>query len=196
MAAFSFYPTKNLGALGDAGIVVTDNPDYSQRAKLLREYGWKNRYISEISGWNTRLDEIQAAVLRVKLRHLGEDNSRRRKLANIYLATLAGSCLILPQSANYAMHCYHQFVIRCQNRPALQEHLKNNGIGTLVHYPVPVHMQPAYIGKYRTAGTLKNTERAAAEILSLPLYPEMTEEQINTVIKTILSFIENNPRTL
>lgn len=191
IAAFSFYPTKNLGALGDAGIVVTNNVDYAQKAKLLREYGWEKRYLSEISGWNTRLDEIQAAVLRVKLHHLDADNACRNKLASMYLTGLTGIDLIFPQVASYAQHCYHQFVIRCQNRPSLQEYLKNHGIGTLIHYPIPVHMQPAYRGKYRTAGILKNTEKIAGEILSLPLYPEMSNEQVNTVINAILSFYGN-----
>lgn len=188
MACFSFYPTKNLGALGDGGLVVTDNPDFARRARALREYGWEERYISAIPGWNTRLDEIQSAVLRVKLRYLDADNASRRKLAAHYTAGLGGTPLALPRLRSHVEHVYHLYVIRSAHRVELQSHLKEKGVNALVHYPMPVHLQPAYLGHLRGADHLPVTEEAARTVLSLPIYPELTEKEVQTVIEAVVGF--------
>lgn len=188
LGAFSFYPTKNLGALGDGGAIVTKEAELAKKARVLREYGWRERYISDLPGMNTRLDELQAAVLRVKLRYLDEDNARRRHLASLYHQRLASTDLVLPTTLQGADHVYHQFVIRSAQRDALQAHLKVCGIGTGIHYPMPVHLQPAYKNRVIVHGTLTESERAAREILSLPLYPELSDEVVNTVIDEILNF--------
>jgi len=186
IAAFSFYPTKNLGALGDGGAVVTHDGGLADRVRLLREYGWEERYISKSVGINSRLDELQAAILRVKLRHLDEDNSRRISLARLYTAALTDQERItLPQTASEATHVFHQYVIRVAERDSLRKYLRDRGTGTLVHYPVPVHQQPAYAGCFKLYSPLYETEAAAREILSLPLFPEMTGEQLETVVQQL-----------
>ena len=176
-AAFSFYPTKNLGAIGDGGAVVTNDPKTAARARSLREYGWKDRYVSEVPGMNSRLDEIQAAILRVKLRYLDAANERRRVIAAAYSAALG---IASPPPG----HVYHQYVIRSARRDELQAHLREHGIGTLVHYPVPVHLQPAYRGRIEH-GPLPHSEQAAREVLSLPMYPELSAEAIERVCSAL-----------
>lgn len=188
IACFSFYPTKNLGALGDGGMVVTDNPTLAERVRLLREYGWAKRYTSEISGWNSRLDELQSAVLRVKLRYLDADNAKRERLAAIYDEQLARTSLSLPRRRLNATHVRHLYVVRSTRRDKLQLFLEERNIGTLVHYPVPVHLQPAYIHLIHKEVTLKETERAAGSILSLPMYPELTEGEAKSISELIKSF--------
>lgn len=185
MAAFSFYPTKNLGALGDGGIVVTDREDLAERARLLRQYGWRQRYISEIPGINSRLDEMQAAILRVKLRALDAENSRRRQIAAIYDRELAAAGIELPAVRAEVSHVYHQYVVRTPRRDELQQFLRGQGIGTLIHYPQPVHSQPAYRDRLPSHRDLFHSERAAAEVLSLPIYPEMSDADAAAVIDTI-----------
>lgn len=186
LAAFSFYPTKNLGALGDGGAVVTDDTRLAERVRLLREYGWRERYVSTLAGVNTRLDELQAAILRVKLTYLDKDNERRIQLAQLYGDALAGhSGLTLPGTANGATHVYHQYVIRTAERESLRDHLRARGTGTLIHYPVPIHRQPAYAHLAKIAAPLLETERTVGEILSLPLFPELSEQQLATVIDQI-----------
>ena len=185
MAAFSFYPTKNLGALGDGGAVATNDSTLADRARQLREYGWRQRYISEFCGMNSRLDEVQAAILRVKLRHLDRENACREDLAAEYRAALKDSCVGLPTVAADCRHVYHQFVIRTPKRDALQTHLRERGVSTLVHYPAPVHRQPAYQGRLSQVGTLTFTEQIAQEILSLPMYPELALNQIHMVARLI-----------
>lgn len=187
MAAFSFYPTKNLGALGDGGAIVTNDDELAQRARLIREYGWKERYVSAIAGMNSRLDEMQAAILRVKLPNLEAGNARRRELAQKYDAALNGSALTLPQVLANVVPAFHQYVVRATQRDALQAHLKSQSIGTLIHYPVPIHLQPAY-AQYAGAVPLPNTERCAREVLSLPMYPEMEEANIEIVARAIREF--------
>jgi len=182
MACFSFYPTKNLGALGDGGAVVTNNPELAEKARLLREYGWAERYVSHTPGWNTRLDEIQAAILRVKLKHLDFDNARRFKLANLYSEGLFETGIALPMLQKDAVHVYHLYVIRVKERGSLKAYLRSKDIGATVHYPAPVHLQPAY---EKIAVSLPNTEIAAREVLSLPMYPELTENQVQFVIDSI-----------
>src|SRR5262249_43226286 len=171
--AFSFYPTKNLGALGDGGAIVTNNRELAERARCLREYGWKERYISQLPGVNSRLDELQAAVLRVKLRHLTADNQRRRALAKIYDERLGSTGLTVPAVRPDNEHCYHQYVIRSRHRDALREHLRRSDIATAIHYPQPVHLQPAYRGRITAVGSLAVTEQVCREILSLPIYPQL-----------------------
>jgi len=194
LAAFSFYPTKNLGAIGDGGIIVTDDPTLAEKVKLLRQYGWRQRYISEIPGWNSRLDEIQAAILRVKLRHLQEDNQRRRLLAEIYNQLLVNAPVVLPKERPGSCHSYHQYVIRHPQREELRAFLKKRGISTLVHYPRPIHLQPAYKGRLGDVGSFPNSEQAAREVLSLPLYPEMDEATVHTVAQAIIEYLEGKEK--
>lgn len=184
IAAFSFYPTKNLGALGDGGAVVTNDDDLAERLRLLREYGWRERYVSEIAGMNSRLDELQAALLRVKLQYLDEENAQRRQIAAVYDEGLKTSGLALPKCVGEAEHVYHQYVVRSDERDALKERLREQGIGTLIHYPVPVHLQPAY--RHCAHSALPETERAAREVLSLPMFPQLSDEQALQVCDAIL----------
>ena len=184
MGCFSFYPTKNLGAIGDGGMVVTDNSELADKVRLLREYGWKERFISSDQGWNSRLDEMQAGVLRVKLRYLDADNQKRVSLANDYLAGLANLPLGLPRKRDASDHVYHLFVIKTEDRASLQEYLKKEGIGTGIHYPVPIHQQD-YFAKLAKYGSLKVTEKLSREIVSLPMYPELSRRESDTVIQTM-----------
>ena len=188
IACFSFYPTKNLGAIGDGGFVAADDPQLAENAKLLREYGWRERYVSDLAGWNTRLDELQAAILRVKLRTLDADNARRRHLAELYDELLTASSVTLPPAMPYGEHVYHLYVVRSARRDELQAFLKERGIGTLVHYPRPIHLQPAYRGRLGDVGSLPETERAANEVLSLPMFPELSEAQVRQVAQAIREF--------
>ncbi len=188
IAAFSFYPTKNLGALGDGGAVATNDAGLAERVRLLREYGWAERYVSHIAGWNSRLDELQAAVLRVKLRHLDADNAARAHWAARYASGLGGVGLGLPGARTEGEHVYHLYVIRSARRDELQSFLKTRGVGALVHYPVPVHRQPAYQNRLLGCEALPETERAAREVLSLPMYPELTDAEITMVVEAVRAF--------
>jgi dTDP-4-amino-4,6-dideoxygalactose transaminase len=179
-ACFSFYPTKNLGAIGDGGMLVTDDPEVASRAKGLREYGWRIRYVSEVPGWNSRLDELQAAILRVKLRNLDRDNGARVRLADLYDRKLATLPVGSPARRSDATHVFHLYVVRTKEREELREYLKKREVATGIHYPVPVHNQPAYAGRIRH-GRLPVTEMAVRDILSLPIYPELTEPEARTV---------------
>lgn len=188
LACFSFYPTKNLGALGDGGMIATNDSDLEQQVRLLREYGWAERYISQIPGWNSRLDELQAAVLRVKLRYLDQDNAARRRLAELYRAGLSQTQLVLPQERAGTTVVYHLYVVRSARRDELQQYLRSRGISALVHYPVPVHLQPAYLGRLR-GDSLPETERATQTVLSLPMYPELSDDELSQVIEGVRSFL-------
>ncbi|MCZ2127503.1 MAG: DegT/DnrJ/EryC1/StrS family aminotransferase [Anaerolineales bacterium] len=190
-AAFSFYPTKNLGALGDGGAITTDDSRVAEKARLLRQYGWKERYVSSSKGINSRLDEMQAAFLRVKLRHLNVWNQRRRRIADIYFEALSALDLTLPLRPQDGEHVFHQFVIRSPRRDELREHLKREGIGTLIHYPMPVHLQPAYADIKIPRGALQNSEQAAREVLSLPIFPELTDDEARQVADAIRLFFKN-----
>ncbi len=164
IAAFSFYPTKNLGALGDGGAVLTDDAALAARLRELREYGWRERYVSDFVGMNTRLDELQAAILRPKLRRLDADNARRQAIAGAYDEGLIGLGLALPARRRGATHVFHQYVVRTPRRDAVQAGLKARGIGTNIHYPMPVHLQPAYRGRVAVGpGGLKHSERASRD---------------------------------
>ena len=185
-AAFSFYPTKNLGALGDGGAVVTNDHEIAERVRLLREYGWRERYVSDVAGFNSRLDELQAAILRVKLKYLDEENARRREIARIYDERLATASLRLPERQSRVESVYHQYVARCEERDGLREHMREQGVGTLIHYPVPVHLQPAYQNRVPVhRGALPMTELAAQQVLSLPMHPQMSADQVERVCAVI-----------
>jgi len=185
LACFSFYPTKNLGAIGDGGMVVTGDAALAARLRELREYGWRERYVSATTGVNTRLDELQAAVLRVKLRRLEADTELRRAHAARYREGLGGTSLALPVERPGAHHVYHLYVVRSAGRDELQRRAKEKGVGTLVHYPVPIHLQPAYAGRVRGSDKLPETERAAKDVLSLPMYPELQPLEVSTVIDVL-----------
>ncbi|HEX6957239.1 MAG TPA: DegT/DnrJ/EryC1/StrS family aminotransferase [Ferrovibrio sp.] len=188
VAAYSLYPTKNLGAIGDGGIVTTDDGALAETMRAVREYGWRQRYVSDIAGMNSRLDPLQAAILRVKLTRLPADTARRRSIAESYTTGLDGlSGLALPQTRPGAMPVYHQYVIDAgERRDELQARLKERNIGTLVHYPMPVHLQPAYRGRIPLGPTgLARTERAARSVLSLPMYPQLQNAEVESVIAAI-----------
>jgi dTDP-4-amino-4,6-dideoxygalactose transaminase len=189
VACFSFYPTKNLGALGDGGMVVTNDPALAVALREIREYGWRERYVSARAGINSRLDPIQAAILGVKLRSLEADNARRQVIADSYDRGLTGLPLALPARRPQATHVFHQYVIRLAERDALRAALQAAGIGSGIHYPVPVHQQPAYSGRLACGPSgLGVTERAAPQILSLPIYPQISDEAVDRVIAEIRSF--------
>jgi len=185
IGALSFYPTKNLGAFGDGGAVLVDDPAVASKLRRLRNGGQADRYRHEDAGINSRLDEIQAAVLRVKLRHLEAWTERRRALAALYHGELQGCGVGLPREQPYARAVYHLFVVRHPRRDALAAALQQRGVSTLVHYPIPLHLQPAFAALGGRSGDFPVAERAAAEILSLPLYPEMTDEQALSVAAAV-----------
>ena len=189
IACFSCYPTKNLGAIGDAGLIATNDAKLGTKVKMLREYGWQHRYVSDLVGRNSRLDELQAAILRIKLRHLDEDNSKRQQIAAEYSKLLAGQAVQLPAMRNNAEPVFHLYVIRTNKRNELIEHIKKLNIQAGIHYPMPIHLQPAYKNRLRTAASMRVTEMLADEVLSLPMYPELLSQDVSTVIKAINSYI-------
>lgn len=185
-AAFSFYPTKNLAALGDAGAVATQDAELAERLRVIRQYGWGRRHVSDFTGVNSRLDELQAAVLRVKLGALRNSTQRRRSLAAEYDARL-GACpgVTPPVVRDGCEHAYHQYVVRADRREALLKHLQRAGIPAAVHYPVPLHRQRAFGG---SPVPLPESERAAAEIISLPVHPYLSEEEMGAVCEAMERF--------
>jgi dTDP-4-amino-4,6-dideoxygalactose transaminase len=185
LAAFSFYPTKNLGAIGDGGLVATNDPQLHKRLLALREYGWQQRYVSAFPGLNSRLDPLQAAILSVKLAELDADNQRRRAIAARYSAGLAPLGLELPTVAAGVEHVFHQYVIRTPERDRLGEFLASRSILTGIHYPVPVHLQPGYSDRRLSFAELPQTERLCQEILSLPIFPQLTDADVDRVIGVI-----------
>ncbi len=189
IAAFSFYPTKNLGALGDGGAIITNEPQLADKVRLLRQYGWREHNVSEMPGYNSRLDELQAAILRVKLKYLDRDNEHRQSVARVYDKALADSNCEAPRFAPGVTHVYHQYVITNPQRDSLREHLKECGIGTAIHYRLPVHLQPAYRGRIMCQeGGLPCTERLCPNILSLPIFPQLTEADAHRVCESILAY--------
>lgn len=179
LASFSFYPTKNLGAYGDGGAVICNDPAYAERLKRLRNYGQTTRYVHQERGINSRLDEMQAAVLAVKLRHLDAHNTERRMLAEVYQTTLRDqSQVILPRARDNADHVYHLYVVRVPQRDVVMQSLKEHGVDTLIHYPIPVHRQTAYASLGYAEGSLPVTEQIAREIISLPMYIGLTRSDI------------------
>jgi dTDP-4-amino-4,6-dideoxygalactose transaminase len=187
LAAFSFYPTKNLGAFGDAGAVTGGDPGLMDQVRLLRQYGWRKRYVSDLPGRNSRLDEIQAAILRVRLARLEAENARRDELARQYLAALKDAPLKLPGVAQGRTHCWHQFVVRTDRRDELKAYLEKRNIVCGVLYPMPIHRQPAY---HDAALSLPQTEEACAQVLSLPLHPGLTDEDVARVTREVAGFFE------
>jgi len=183
-ACFSFYPSKNLGALGDGGAVVTEDAALATRLRGLRDYGRTDKHRHETLGWNGRLDELQAAFLRVKLPHLERWNAARAQVADTYCREL-GDAVVTPRTAPGRGHVFHLFVVRSPRRAALQEFLATNWVATQVHYPVPVHLQPVYTTLPHRSLELRETERAAAEVLSLPLFPTITTEQVERVVALV-----------
>lgn len=188
LGCFSFYPTKNLGGYGDGGMVVTNDKKLFEKLKLLRCYGEKRKYEHVLKGGNNRLDEIQAAILRVKLKYLDRWNEERRKRVLIYKRMLERTEVICPIEKEQAKHVYHLFVIRSKKRNALQAFLKEKGIQTLIHYPIPIHLQKAFRELGYRRGALPLTEQYAREVLSLPFFPEMTESEIEGVATQIKTF--------
>lgn len=187
-AAFSFYPTKNLGAFGDGGAVVTADPAVARTAAMVRNYGWEpgRRYISEVRGVNSRLDEIQAVILRVRLRHLDAANRARGRIAAIYDAALGDiPGLEIPHRDPRSSHVFHLYVVRHAERDRIAATLAAEKIGTHIHYPMPVHRQPAYLDHGYPEGSLPVTERASRQILSLPMYPELSETDAMAVADAI-----------
>ena len=190
MGCFSFYPTKNLGAIGDGGAVVTNDDSLAEKIKLMREYGWEERYTSSKEGWNSRLDEIQAAILRVKLKNLGEDNVSRLRHAHQYGNILKDVPLKLPKVRNNSTHVYHLYVVKTYERDDLKEYLQDQGINTTIQYPVPIHKQKYYqeiVGCF----SLPLTEKVANEILSLPMYPELLETDQQKIADAAESFFRD-----
>jgi dTDP-4-amino-4,6-dideoxygalactose transaminase len=188
-AGFSFYPGKNLGALGDGGAVVTNDAQLASMVRLLRNYGSRTKYQNEIRGYNSRLDELQAALLREKLPRLDEWNARRRACAARYLEALASvPDLVLPMVLHQAVPAWHLFVVCHPRRDALQKHLADAGIGTLIHYPVPPHLSGAYQDDGWQRGSFPLAERYAEQVLSLPMGPHLSQQQQEHVIETVLRF--------
>jgi dTDP-4-amino-4,6-dideoxygalactose transaminase len=181
----SFFPSKTLGGYGDGGMVVTNDPALAEIVRKLRTHGWRVKYHPEVIGYNSRLDELQAAILRVKLRHLDAWNERRRKIAEQYRALLAGNGIELPWEAPYARHVYHLYVIRVKEREAVQDRLKAMGIASAVYYPKPLHLVEPYRDLGYGRGSFPEAERAAEETLAIPLYPEMTDDQIEAVASAV-----------
>ena len=187
--ATSFYPSKNLGALGEAGAITTNDDEIAYRVRVMRNYGSQQRYYNEIKGFNARIDELQAGLLSTKLKHLAQWTAERRQIASWYMEELS-DCpeIILPQIEDGATHVYHLFVVRTAQRDALQQHLQSTGIGTVIHYPVPPHLQQAYSDLEYGKGDFPIAEEIADTILSLPLYIGMTREQVVYVCKSIKSY--------
>lgn len=185
VACWSFYPGKNLGAMGDGGAITTDREDLAERIRELRNYGSREKYVHEIKGVNSRLDPIQAAVLRAKLPTLDEWTQRRRALAAFYHEALADSGLVLPHVQDGVEHAWHLFVVRSDRRDALQARLTDSGIGTLIHYPIPTHLQQAYAGLGHARGSFPIAERMADRILSLPMGPQVSQDQADAVVRAI-----------
>jgi len=186
--AWSFYPGKNLGALGDGGAVTTNNQEISDRIRALRNYGSREKYVNEVQGYNSRLDTIQAAVLRVKLKYLDEWNDRRKAIANTYLEEFIGIGLTLPYVPDWADPVWHLFTVRSRNREKLRHYLEENGIGTMIHYPIPPHLQQAYSTLGYVSGNYPISEILAKEVLSLPMGPQLDQAGMQKVVKVIKMF--------
>lgn len=188
VGAFSFYPGKNLGALGDAGAAITDNAEVAGKMKALANYGSVEKYVHVYAGNNTRLDEIQAAFLRVKLPHLDKWNAERNRIAQKYLEGIKNSKIVLPITREECNHVWHVFAVRCDERDRLQKYLSENGVATVIHYPIPMHLQGAFENLGHTEGAYPVAEMIAKTELSLPLYIGMTEEEIQYVVDVLNKF--------
>ena len=188
---FSFFPTKNLGAFGDGGLITTNDEKLYEKIKLLRVHGSRKKYYHELIGHNSRLDEIQAAILRVKLKYLDNWIERRIEIAKIYSEGLKDLDVIVPEVKPYLRHVYHQYVIRTKHRDELQEYLSNKGIGTAIYYPLPLHLQECYKDLGYREGDLPEAEKASKEVIALPMWPELTNEEVNYIVESIREFFLN-----
>jgi dTDP-4-amino-4,6-dideoxygalactose transaminase len=189
VAAFSFYPTKNLGAVGDAGALVTDDVELAERARMLRNYGQRDRYHHEVAGLNSRLDELQAALLLVRLEHLQQQTMRRREIAHRYhdeIQNPAITMLDLPSEPD--AHVHHLFVVRCEDRELLQRHLMQNNVTSLIHYPIPAHLQPPFVGIVRDPMGLPNSERHARTCVSVPCHAALSDDETDQIIDAMNTF--------
>jgi dTDP-4-amino-4,6-dideoxygalactose transaminase len=186
MACFSFYPGKNLGAYGEGGAVTTSNAEYARSIRMLRDWGQDRKYHHVLRGFNYRMEGFQGAILRVKLRHLDSWTEARRALVNKYNQLLADSGMELPKQMPWARHVYHAYTVRTKERGVVQAALEKEGIQTGIHYPVPVHLQPAYADLGYARGAFPHSEKAANEVLSLPLFPEMKDDQIRSVSQALM----------
>ena len=185
VGCFSFYPSKNLGAFGDGGAIATNDNELAQKLKVLRNYGSEKRYYNQVVGYNSRLDEIQAGLLRVKLSHLNELTEERNRIVRRYISEIKNPLIELPKVREKATHIWHLFVIKCKNRDKLQQYLSEHGIGTVIHYPIPPHLSEAYKYLGIEKGQLPITEKYAKTVLSIPMYNGMKEEEINYVIEVL-----------
>jgi dTDP-4-amino-4,6-dideoxygalactose transaminase len=189
VGAYSFYPTKNLGAVGDAGAIVTSDPEVADRARSMRNYGQTTRYVHDVIGLNSRLDELQAAILRVRLPHLAEATARRRAIATNYVSGINNPVVsLLSPPADTASHVHHLFVVLAEHRSALQNHMTGSGIETLIHYPIPVHRQWPFLQVERDPTGLSNSERHGEQCLSLPCAPHLTDAECDRVVEAVNSF--------
>ena len=188
ISCFSFYPTKPLGALGDSGALLTNDKALAEKLKKLRNYGSGVKYVNELTGMNSRLDEVQAAILQVGLIHLKEGNEYRRKIAERYLSEIHNPLIELPKIRRNAYHVFHIFALRCKERDALQKHLENNGVKTLIHYPIPPHMQQCYSYLGYKEGDFPVSEAYAKQELSLPIYVGLPDEEVTQIIHVVNSF--------
>ncbi len=184
-SCFSFFPSKNLGGAGDGGMILTNDAELAQKLRMLRHHGSEKKYYHKILGFNSRLDEIQAAILLVKFKYLKEWTEKRRRKAQIYHELLHTLPLELPFESAYAKHVYHLYIVRTRKRDLLVEALKRNSIGTGIYYPLPLHLQQVYSHLSYSEGDLPESERASRETCALPLFPEITDEQINQVVKVV-----------
>jgi dTDP-4-amino-4,6-dideoxygalactose transaminase len=189
IACFSCYPTKNLGAIGDGGLIATNQPELARKIKAVREYGWEKRYISDIPGRNSRLDEIQAAILRVKLRYLDRDNQKRREIANLYLSELMDSKIKKPSIRKNTEPVFHLFVVEVDNRTKIIDFLNQQEIFPAIHYPQPIHLQGAYKNRIKTHINMSVTESVANKVLSLPIYPELSQRDAKKVVMNLIKAI-------
>jgi len=184
-ACYSFYPGKNLGAYGEGGMVVTSDPEIARTVRMLRDWGQERKYHHVLKGFNYRMEGLQGAILRVKLRHLERWTEARRRHAKEFAAHLRDSGVATPVEAPYARHVFHVYAVRTADRASLQRVLQSNGIATGIHYPVPVHLQPAYADLGYTQGDFPESERAANEVLSLPMYPELSQTDVELIAAAV-----------
>jgi dTDP-4-amino-4,6-dideoxygalactose transaminase len=184
-AGWSFYPGKNMGALGDAGAVTTNDDDLASKVRALRNYGSHMKYVNEVRGVNSRLDELQAAILRVKLKHLEQWNARRKQIADLYLSELTGANVQLPRVSENSDPVWHLFVIRSKSRDSLQRKLAESGISTIIHYPIPPHLQGAYSDLGYKEGSFPISEAIHREVISIPIGPQLTMKEASVVIDAV-----------
>lgn len=192
LSAFSCYPTKNLGGTGDGGVILCRSLEFANKIKSLRQYGWNEHRESTITGFNSRLDEVQAAILRVKLRHLSDDNEKRRLIAQRYNHAFQDLPITLPYQKTNEMHAMHLYVIECERRDELLKHLRSKGVGASLHYPLAVHQHAAYANRIRGGDGLPMTEHFYQKNLTLPMFPELTDYYIEKVISTVQKFFQSS----